>query len=166
MRMTKLTLGAAVAAILLAGCGPNQAPNAKARAAAAVELPPDPSGKYARCAGNTEPVKCRAMVDAIAAETPEAKAERVAKLENDRKNAVAQVAAQPVSPQHANDQNQVRRAPIIGMARWAARESTWGKPESINTTTTQSGTLEQWVYSNGNYLYFKDGVLTTIQERR
>jgi hypothetical protein len=52
------------------------------------------------------------------------------------------------------------------MARWAARESTWGKPESINTTTTQSGTLEQWVYSNGNYLYFQDGVLTTIQERR
>lgn len=71
-----------------------------------------------------------------------------------------------MSPQHANDQNQVRRAPIIGMARWAARESTWGKPESINTTTTQSGTLEQWVYSNGNYLYFQDGVLTTIQERR
>lgn len=166
MRISKLTLGAAVAAFLLAGCSPNDSPKAKARAAAAVELPPDPSGKYARCAGNTEPVKCRAMVDAMAAETPEAKAERVAKLENERKNAVAKVAAQPVSPQHANDQNQVRRAPIIGMARWAARESTWGKPESINTTTTQSGTLEQWVYSNGNYLYFKDGVLTTIQERR
>lgn len=166
MRMTKLTLGAAVAAFLLAGCSPNDSPKAKARAAAAVELPPDPSGKYARCAGNTEPVKCRAMVDAMAAETPEAKAERVAKLESDRKSSAAQVLAQPVSPQHANDQNQVRRAPIIGMARWAARESTWGKPESINTTTTQSGTLEQWVYSNGNYLYFKDGVLTTIQERR
>lgn len=166
MRMNNLSLCVGAAALVLVGCSPKESPDAKARAAAAVELPPDPSGKYARCAGNTEPVKCRAMVDAIAAETPEAKAERVAKLESDRKSAAAQVLAQPVSPQHANEQNQVRRAPIIGMARWAARESTWGKPESINTTTSHSGTREQWVYSNGNYLYFENGVLTTIQERR
>jgi hypothetical protein len=39
----------------------------------------------------------------------------------------------------------------------------WGKPEKINKTTTSRGVREQWVYPSGNYLYFYDGVLTTIQ---
>jgi len=39
----------------------------------------------------------------------------------------------------------------------------WGTPERINRTTTAAGTREQWVYGSGNYLYFDDGVLETIQ---
>lgn len=39
----------------------------------------------------------------------------------------------------------------------------WGKPQSVNRTTSRRGTREQWVYGNGNYLYFEDGILTTIQ---
>lgn len=39
----------------------------------------------------------------------------------------------------------------------------WGKPHSINRTTTASGTSEQWVYGSGNYLYFTNGKLTAIQ---
>lgn len=50
----------------------------------------------------------------------------------------------------------------IGMTKEMARES-WGIPEDINKTTTQYGTFEQWVYGGGNYLYFDNGVLTTIQ---
>lgn len=50
----------------------------------------------------------------------------------------------------------------IGMTKEMARES-WGIPEDINKTTNQYGTFEQWVYGGGNYLYFDNGVLTTIQ---
>lgn len=43
-------------------------------------------------------------------------------------------------------------------------QSSWGRPESINTTTTSNGTREQWVYRGlRNYLYFENGVLTAIQ---
>lgn len=42
------------------------------------------SAKYARCAGNPEMQKCRAFVDSLAAETPEAKRARVEKLEKER----------------------------------------------------------------------------------
>lgn len=51
----------------------------------------------------------------------------------------------------------------IGMSREEAAASSWGKPQHINTTTRASGTREQWVYGDGNYLYFNDGVLTSIQ---
>ncbi|WP_449619971.1 hypothetical protein [Robertmurraya sp. Marseille-Q9965] len=39
----------------------------------------------------------------------------------------------------------------------------WGKPEDINRTITAFSTSEQWVYPNYVYLYFDDGILTTIQ---
>lgn len=51
----------------------------------------------------------------------------------------------------------------IGMSRDEVLASSWGKPQSINTTTTANGTREQWVYGGRNYLYFRNGILTTIQ---
>ncbi len=51
----------------------------------------------------------------------------------------------------------------IGMSQQAVLESSWGKPESVNRTTTRSGSREQWVYGGRNYLYFENGVLTAIQ---
>lgn len=50
----------------------------------------------------------------------------------------------------------------IGFTKAMCIES-WGQPESINKTTGKYGTHEQWVYDNGNYLYFENGKLTTIQ---
>lgn len=50
----------------------------------------------------------------------------------------------------------------IGMTKDMAIES-WGRPEDINRTINQFGTHEQWIYGNGNYLYFDDNRLTTIQ---
>jgi len=51
----------------------------------------------------------------------------------------------------------------LGMSREDALASSWGKPERINTSTGRWGTHEQWVYSgHHNYLYFEDGVLTSI----
>lgn len=51
---------------------------------------------------------------------------------------------------------------FIGMTANQARLA-WGTPTSVNRTTTRSGTREQWVYGGGNYLYFQDGILETIQ---
>lgn len=50
----------------------------------------------------------------------------------------------------------------IGMTKEMCEDS-WGKPESINRTTNAYGTSEQWVYDGGNYLYFDNGKLTSIQ---
>lgn len=51
----------------------------------------------------------------------------------------------------------------IGMTQDQVRNSNWGNPKSINTTTTAYGIHEQWVYGGRNYLYFEDGILTSIQ---
>jgi len=50
----------------------------------------------------------------------------------------------------------------VGMTQQECLNSSWGEPEKVNKTTTAYGTKEQWVY-DGNYLYFEDGILTTIQ---
>lgn len=55
-----------------------------------------------------------------------------------------------------------RQGVRIGMSEQDVLDSSWGRPEKVNRTTTQRGVREQWVY-HGNYLYFEDGVLTTIQ---
>lgn len=52
---------------------------------------------------------------------------------------------------------------IIGMTQSDVIASSWGQPRSINRTTTAIGTSEQWVYGGGNYLYFQNGRLTSIQ---
>lgn len=52
----------------------------------------------------------------------------------------------------------------IGMTAKQVLEGTsWGKPETINRTTTKRGVDEQWVYDGRNYLYFTNGKLTAIQ---
>ncbi|MDP4077889.1 hypothetical protein [Acidovorax sp. A1169] len=140
-----------------------KAPPAPVAKPVAQELPPDPTGKYARCAGSTEPLKCRAMVDSMASETPETKAARIAKLDNERKAAAAQVGSQPVMQQSA--QQSVVPTLSVGMRADDVLNSDWGSPQHVNKTTTQYGTREQWVYRNGNYLYFENGRLSGIQTR-
>lgn len=51
----------------------------------------------------------------------------------------------------------------IGMTQAEVIASNWGRPESVNRTTTARGTHEQWVYGLSSYLYFEDGILTAIQ---
>lgn len=55
-----------------------------------------------------------------------------------------------------------RRGVWIGMSKEEVLQSSWGRPRKINTSTYSFGTREQWVY-DGGYLYFKDGVLDSIQ---
>lgn len=58
----------------------------------------------------------------------------------------------------------VDRNPKIGMTKSEVLNSTWGKPEDVNTTTTKYGTNEQWVYSLTRYIYFDNGIVTAIQD--
>lgn len=52
----------------------------------------------------------------------------------------------------------------IGMtAKQVVENTSWGKPNKVNKTTNRHGTREQWVYGGGNYLYFENGILTSIQ---
>ncbi len=55
----------------------------------------------------------------------------------------------------------------IGMPKKRVIEaSNWGEPKSINETVTGSGTREQWVYGDGQYLYFTNGRVTAIQRSK
>lgn len=51
----------------------------------------------------------------------------------------------------------------IGMSQDDVIASSWGRPESINKSIYSFGVHEQWVYGGRNYLYFKNGVLDSIQ---
>lgn len=51
----------------------------------------------------------------------------------------------------------------LGMTKQQVLDSSWGEPKDINTSIGSWGTHEQWVYGNGNYLYFENGRLTSIQ---
>lgn len=60
-------------------------------------------------------------------------------------------------------------SPTIGMTDDQVKDETnWGPADHINRTTTANGTDEQWVYSisphSGDYLYFRNEILTGIQE--
>ncbi|MCF6211185.1 MAG: hypothetical protein L3K24_11095 [Gammaproteobacteria bacterium] len=39
----------------------------------------------------------------------------------------------------------------------------WGKPQKNNKSVGSYGVHEQWVYGNGQYLYFENNVLTSFQ---
>ena len=51
----------------------------------------------------------------------------------------------------------------LGMTPDQVIGSSWGKPQRVNRTISVRGEREQWVYDGGNYLYFENGVLTSIQ---
>lgn len=57
------------------------------------------------------------------------------------------------------------RIVISGMTPEQVQMS-WGKPEKVNLTTSSNNIREQWVYGNGNYLYFTNGKLVTAQTTR
>ncbi len=56
-----------------------------------------------------------------------------------------------------------RGEPRIGMTAAQAIATCWGKPERVNRTQTGARTSDQYVYPGGRYLYFQNGVLTSMQ---
>jgi hypothetical protein len=51
----------------------------------------------------------------------------------------------------------------IGMTSDQVRAS-WGKPGQINETLVADHKHEQWVYFESSYVYFDDGVMTSLQQ--
>ncbi|MBG9825882.1 hypothetical protein ABE33_11235 [Bacillus safensis] len=50
----------------------------------------------------------------------------------------------------------------VGMTKEEVLIEGWGKPEKVKTTQTADQTLEQWIYKGNKYLYFENGILSTI----
>ena len=72
--------------------------------------------------------------------------------------------AQALKQQDAKDKAEARKKGVkVGMNREQVLASMWGKPQRVNTTTSAYGEREQWVYGLNAYLYFENGILTTIQ---
>lgn len=59
-----------------------------------------------------------------------------------------------------------RLDPRIGMKKVEVWNSTWGYPDKTNTTVTEYGTSDQYVYSDeyggSKYIYLDDGIVTSI----
>jgi flavodoxin len=80
----------------------------------------------------------------------------------ERKAQKAQAAVQ-AKLQAAEKARKKQEGVTIGMSQQDVLDSSWGKPDRVNRTTTANGVREQWVYGHGNYLYFTNGVLTAYQ---
>ncbi|WP_155834547.1 hypothetical protein [Butyrivibrio sp. FC2001] len=59
--------------------------------------------------------------------------------------------------------NPQKADPEIGMAKHEVLDSSWGEPNTKNITEYKWGTYEQWVYDNNRYIYFENGIVTSIQ---
>jgi hypothetical protein len=51
----------------------------------------------------------------------------------------------------------------IGMTAKQVEATCWGKPEHVNRTQTAGVISDQYVYSNGRYVYLHNGIVTSIQ---
>lgn len=118
----------------------------KAEAALTVVGPCASAAKDANSIAFIEATKAAAEIERKVRETRESAA----------KEAVAKKLAQ------AEKTRRKQEGVSIGMSQEEVIASSWGKPRKINRTTRATSTREQWVY-DGGYLYFQDGVLTTIQ---
>ena len=58
----------------------------------------------------------------------------------------------------------VKKSISIGMSKEQVILSI-GKPEKINTTSFANSTNEQWVYGD-DYIYFENGILTSVQQSK
>lgn len=67
------------------------------------------------------------------------------------------------------ERNMARTAALgkiqVGMPANLVRRA-WGDPQKINSTITSGGRHEQWIYSNSQYVYLQNGVVTSIQTSR
>ena len=61
-------------------------------------------------------------------------------------------------------QKSKKEEPKIGMTKIQVLNSEWGSPKEKNITETKYGKHEQWVYSLNRYIYFENGIVTSIQK--
>ena len=71
--------------------------------------------------------------------------------------------AKKAKPLVAESPKPTKRGVYVGMDKDQVLASNWGRPRKINRTENAYSVHEQWVYGGHNYLYFENGILTTIQ---
>ena len=59
----------------------------------------------------------------------------------------------------------MNKKPEIGMTKEEVLNSTWGSPDKKNIDEYKWGVQEQWVYKRKGYIYFENGIVTSIQSR-
>lgn len=101
-----------------------------------------------------------AEVVAYAQTVTKAHQEQIARENKENERLIARARAEDAKRLAAEKKKQ---GVAVGMTKADVLASSWGRPQSINTTTTAYSVREQWVYGSGNYLYFENGVLKTIQ---
>jgi hypothetical protein len=120
--------------------------------------------KYSDKEQNAKEVK--AKQDSISAATSE-KEERVSKIVSS--SGAKSKKVRSIISKHPDWSDDIIGAVSKGSVRLGMTEDQaiagWGRPNDINRTTGAWGVHEQWVYGEygGNYLYFEDGLLTSIQ---
>lgn len=67
--------------------------------------------------------------------------------------------------QREEDKYWENKMPEIGMTAAEVKKTSWGSPDKINKDTYEWGTTEQWVYEKKGYVYFRDGVVSSVSER-
>ncbi len=107
------------------------------------------------CATSTQDTQKIAFIEATKAA---ADIERLAREK--RETALRELTAKAVDK--ADKARRKREGVSIGMTQDEVVASSWGKPRKVNRTTRANSIREQWVY-DGGYLYFQDGILTTVQ---
>lgn len=134
--------------------------------------PADVMNEYNRLLFEDDPVWLARQVEAqragLARERAEADAAyqaRLAAYQAERAREAAQAEAEAEARRIAELREYKRKGGFkLGMSQKRVLASNWGEPRDVRRTTGRFGVHEQWVYGGGRYLYFENGVLTTIQE--
>ena len=67
---------------------------------------------------------------------------------------------------YETEQEELKKSePKIGMSKSEVERCAWGYPDDKNIDEYEWGTTEQWVYDGKGYVYFENGVVTSIQHR-
>lgn len=69
-----------------------------------------------------------------------------------------------ISGKYSSSSETKKLEPKIGMTKSEVLNSTWGSPKKKNITENSYGTHEQWVYSGNRYIYFDNGIVTSISK--
>lgn len=68
--------------------------------------------------------------------------------------------------EYQEKENKIKSSiPQVGMTPSEVRKTKWGSPDKINKDTYSWGTTEQWVYNKYGYVYFRNGVVSSVSER-
>jgi hypothetical protein len=98
--------------------------------------------------------------------SPEEVATRLARFEKDRTKRQKEFADAMEVEERAAAEQAAKPGARIGMtANEVIERTNWGKPLTVNRTVTANVVSEQWVYGGGEYLYFRNGRLTAIQNK-